>query len=150
MNLSLIISIALGIFLLLLFLKLIFARVGKQLENRVRLRYPGRNYVMISIGANFFGQESSGHKQVRGNGALVLTESELWFTLAIPKREIAIPISSVSNISLVSSFLGKSIFKPLLCVEFENHGSPDAIAWALKNPEAWIDKIQSMMKAVAQ
>ena len=35
---------------------------------------------------NFFGQESLGLGQIRGNGVLVLTEKELYFEMWHPKK----------------------------------------------------------------
>ncbi|MFW9864638.1 MAG: hypothetical protein ACFFEN_00940 [Candidatus Thorarchaeota archaeon] len=69
---------------------------------------------------NFFGQESLGAMKVRGNGVLLLTESELFFGMWKPKKELLIPVSAMVEIKNPKSYLHKSVFRPLLEVVFKN------------------------------
>jgi hypothetical protein len=98
----------------------------------------------IVAGANFFGQESRGVAQLRGNGTLVLTDSELYFELLIPRREFRIPLASIQAIETVSSHLGKTVGRPLLKVVFLNEaGQNDSIAWYVPDVEGLKQAIES-------
>lgn len=95
--------------------------------------------------ANFFGQESLGSWKIRGNGVLLLTKNELFFEMWKPRKQIAIPIDSISQIENPRSFLGKSVFKPLLKVIFENKDAKiDSIAWYVKNLNEWNEKLYKL------
>jgi hypothetical protein len=93
-----------------------------------RQRFP--NALLIDSRASFFGQESHGVTQLRGNGTLVITDSELIFMKWVPKRDYIIPLRSITGIETPSSFLGKSRFTPLLKVVFtDENGKQDSMAW---------------------
>jgi hypothetical protein len=126
-----------GLIALLTVLMLVFDSLRKRLSGEVERRFAGREVLLQALNANFFGQQSRGVGQIRGNGALVLTADELWFLLGIPRREISIPLRDITSVSLVNSHLGKSVFRPLLHVEYLAAGTADAIAWAVDDPERW-------------
>jgi len=95
------------------------------------------NAKLIVPGANFYGQESKGKVQMRGNGILVLTEDELYFEWLLPRREFRIPLSAIQAVETPSSFLGKTNFRPLLKVVFKNDsGQTDAMGWIVPDVEA--------------
>ncbi|MDA3790895.1 MAG: hypothetical protein PF503_20665, partial [Desulfobacula sp.] len=95
--------------------------------------------------ANFFGEKSKGGKQIRGNGAIVLTKDQLFFIRAMPFKEYIIPIESINRVSMPNSFNGKSVFSKLLCVHYNVEGIEDSIAWAIKNPVKWKESIESLL-----
>ena len=97
----------------------------------------GDSIKLIDSGANFFGQESSGLKQIRGNGMLVLTDQELVFLMYMPRKEVVIPLSKIKEISNPKSFLGKTKFQPLLKVDFTQNDSinQDSMAWLTSKRE---------------
>lgn len=110
------------------FVLAMFKRYAANQEQVARDRFP--NAKAIISGASFFGQESLGAMQGRGNGTLVLTDSELYFERWLLKREYRIPLNAIQGIETPSSFLGKTRFTPLLKVVFRNaNGQPDSIAW---------------------
>ncbi|MCP4582946.1 MAG: hypothetical protein GY839_15155 [candidate division Zixibacteria bacterium] len=117
--------------------KFVFNWLQRKMLTKVENRFAGRRIAMMAINANFFGQRSKGGKQVRGNGALVLTETELWFCQAMPEKEISIPVNQIKAIELRRSFLGRSIFRQLLYVEFYHQGRDESIAWYVNDPEKW-------------
>ena len=87
---------------------------------------------------NFFGLESKGMKQTRGNGILILTEKELHFELYLPKQVLSIPLTHITNITTPRSHLSKSKFKPLLKIYFTTEtGQNDSIAWLVKDLSLW-------------
>lgn len=151
MNQNLIIICAVFVFLVLLFLILRFVLTGlkNSLLTDVEKKLAGRNPLRQTLAANFFGQRSKGPAQIRGNGALVLTESELFFFLAAPRREFSIPLNLITSVTLPKSHLGKTVFQPLLCVEYHAQMGVESIAWALKDPEGWKTDVETAMKSHA-
>jgi len=143
--LKIVIPIVGGLVLLFTVLKVIVSRVRRQLEVRMEERLRGRKVLRRDGWVSLFGQRSRGLVRVRGNGALALTDRELVFLLAVPAREITIPLQSVVSVSHPKSFMGRSIFRPLLVVACCGE-EEDEVGWALKDPEAWgraIDQARS-------
>jgi hypothetical protein len=114
------------------------------LESRVQSHYQTYDIVLQDLAANNFGQESLGLSQVRGNGALVLTPRVLHFFQFLPQREVVIPLSAITAVSLTKSHLGKATIYDLLKVEFVADGRPDAIAWYVADAAAWKDRIEEL------
>lgn len=114
----------------------------KRRANRVRQRFP--QAALVVPAANFFGQESRGTAQVRGNGTLILTDTELYFEQLVPRREFHIPLSSITAVETPRSHLGKSVGRPLLKVAYrDDEGNPDSIAWYVTN----LDTVQSTLES---
>jgi hypothetical protein len=135
--LIIVVSVGAGLLALLTFLMFVLTSLRKRLSAEVERRFGGQMVLLQALNANFFGQQSKGVGQIRGNGALVLTEDELWFLLGIPSREISIPLRDITSVSLVKSHLGKTKFRPLLRVEYLSEGIADSVAWAVNDPEKW-------------
>jgi hypothetical protein len=94
--------------------------------------------VRMKGNANFFGIESHGAMQIRGNGILLLTDTDLVFGMFRPTREFLIPLAKIDKIELAESHLTKTVFQPLLKVSFTNDaGDADSVAWWLANPTEW-------------
>ena len=88
--------------------------------------------------ANFFGLESRGPAQIRGNGFLGLSDDELVFVMWLPRRTIRIPRASMSSIDRPRSHLGKTVGHPLLKILFTNaEGQTDSAAWLVRDLGAW-------------
>ncbi len=88
----------------------------------------------LERGANFFGQESKGYAQLRGNGVLVITGKELYFEMWMPERELSVPLSSILRIETPRFYLGKTKGYPLLKVVFRNsRGEVDSMAWMVRD-----------------
>jgi hypothetical protein len=88
--------------------------------------------------ANFFGVESKGKAQMRGNGCLVATADEIVFVMWLPRREVRIPREHVIGIERARWHLGKSVGRELLRVRFTNDaGAPDSVAWWVADLPAW-------------
>lgn len=131
---------------LLVFLKILFARIRGKLREVVDTRFRGQEILLQTLGANFFGRKSKGVRQIRGNGALVLTKDELWFLRACPVKEFIIPVKDINSISLTRSHLGKAVGRNLLLVEYSSPEGDDAIAWAVREPEKWKEAIETAMQ----
>lgn len=148
MNAGMAVAIAVlgGVLLLFLILRLVFSRTSKSLQKLVSDKFDRGEILGATTRANSFGIKSKGGAQIRGNGALVLTREELYFVRAAPREEYRIPISSIRSVSLPKAFNGKSVFVPLLCVEYDAEYGEEAIAWALKHADKWKDAIEKMIK----
>ena len=128
--------------ILMFILMVIVGRIKKGLAMKLEKRFAGQNIILHQMGAKFFGQKSKGLIQMRGNGALVLNKDELWFLMAVPERQVSIPLKNIKKVTLPVSHLGKTVFRPLLCVEFSSDGLDDSIAWAVPDPEKWKEAIE--------
>lgn len=125
-------------------LKLVFSATRKTLENHIRAHFAREKILGATTRANFFGELSKGGRQIRGNGALVLTKDKVHFIRAVPFKMYEIPIKSITQISLPRSFNGKSVFSKLLCLQYKTDSGSDAIAWAVKTPENWKKAIENL------
>ena len=122
------------LFLIMRFLKNLQAKRLMEVTEKLK----GKNILCITSNSNFFGLESVGMLQVRGNGVLVLTDEELLFSMWTPKKEISIPLKSIKKTEIVKSFLGKTKFRPLLKVVFQNEkNETDSAAWLVSNTNKW-------------
>jgi len=108
-------------------------------DNEILKKLEGKEIILQSTYANFFGQESKGRGQIRGNGLIVLTKDELCFEMYTPKREFTIPLRSISKIETVKSHLSKTKFRPLLKVIYTNElGETDSLAWLVRDLDNWL------------
>lgn len=146
MILRVVIFITLGLLIFLAIQKILFSLMRKKLLERLEKRFVADKIIQLALNANFFGQKSKGLKQIRGKGVLVLTKDELWFSLAVPEREISIPLKHIKSVGLTRSHLGKRVFRPLLYVEYFSQVGEDSIAWYVNNPEKWIAAIEKTKK----
>jgi hypothetical protein len=97
--------------------------------------------------ANFFGIESHGVMQIRGNGILLLTDTDLVFGMFRPTRDFLIPLAKIEKIELAESHLTKTVFQPLLKVYFTNEeGYMDSVAWWVINPTEWKELLEKCIK----
>ena len=131
-----------GLVVLFLILGIVFGAVRRSLRRAVQDRFGLLRIRRQEVGANFFGQTSKGWKQVRGNGALVLTHDQLWFRLALPAREWDIPLADIILVEIKRSHLGKRCAWPLLYVEFHTEHGADSIAWVVRDAEAWREALE--------
>lgn len=139
------ISVLFGVVLLLALLRLLFSSARKKLEHHIQKHFDKKEIIGATTNANFFGKQSKGGKQIRGNGALILTKYEIYFFRAVPFKKYKIPLKSVLKVSLPNSFNGKSVFSKLLCIQYKTGSELEAVAWAVKNPEAWKKSIEKLV-----
>jgi len=122
-------------FFLIVFIKMRIQKILKDLDDQ--------KIILEEHQANFFGQRSKKYKQVRGDGLLLLTESDIIFEMYLPQKSLVIDRKSIKNISTPRSFLGKSKLTQLLRVDFINtEGNEDAAAWAVKELNRWVTELQ--------
>jgi len=137
--LSIVVPIVLALTLTLL---LTSGWVRRKSERLIQAKFDKSAIQLQAPGANFFGQTSGGAMQLRGNGALALTDEELWFGLLVPRREISVRRKSITSARLKNSHLGKTVLRPLLYVEFQTPEGPDSCAWLVPDPQRWVDALE--------
>jgi hypothetical protein len=141
-------AIGLAILFVILFggLLAILRSVAQRKEADAWQRYPQAH--RVDRAASFFGQKSRGVAQIRGNGTLILTRSDLVFEMWLPSREYRIPLASIASLSNPKSFLGKSRFTPLLQVTFRDAGgNEDSMAWQVRDLSGWMRQIDEARRS---
>lgn len=131
---------------LLFWLKSVF----RQRREEVKKRFRRINIIRQHNVAHFYGKESIGHVQARGNGVLVLTADELYFLQALPRREFVIPVGAITKVSNPRSHLGKSNMCKLLRVDFVIKRKEDAIAWNVDDVDAWTKAVEEARGAAPE
>lgn len=139
-------AVGCGIVCLLMCLRFFFSSTQRKLEKYVRSTFTESEIIGVTTRANFFGLQSRGSRQLKGNGAIILTDENLFAIRAIPFKEIIIPTTNITAVSLQHSFNGKTILKKLLCIHYQDGGHEEALAYGVAHPEKWklaIEKIIS-------
>jgi len=112
----------------------------------VYAEYPEHSRILTAPMANLFGIESGGMKQIRGNGILLLTSSQLYFRRLMPRRELLVPLSSITSVETPKKFLGKTKGVKLLKIDFRNDiGGVDSAAWQVPDLDKWVETIRSQL-----
>jgi len=122
--------------------------MGRRRMHKLLDSLDSEQVLALANGANFFGLESAGLGQVRGNGSLVLTDRRLLFEMWIPRRRISIPLHQIQTVETPRAFLGKTRFRRLLKVSFSAEaGQYDAAAWGLGNLHDFWAALQDALKS---
>lgn len=104
----------------------------------VASRLAGEGIVLADESANFFGVESRGGAQLRGNGHLAASPERVLFVMWLPRRELTIRRDRITSVERTKSHLGKSVGRELLRVRFTNDaGEADSAAWLVRDLAAW-------------
>lgn len=144
-------SVVGGVVLLALVIFVVLAavsRAARKSAEDARARHPNARH--IEAGALFFGQKSRGAAQMRGNGTLVFADSELVFNQWVVNREFRVPYAAIQAVETPRSFLGKSQGVQLLAVSYlDDAGTPDAMAWRVRDLPASIRAIEEARAALA-
>ena len=122
------------------------ARLFKKRIEEIVAKFQENEILKQSESANYFGLESKGVRQIRGNGVLILTQKKLYFEMWVkPKTIVEVPVSSIQKIESVKSHLGKNKFQKLLKVSFINEkGNLDSVAWLVRGLEEWMQFLEKM------
>ena len=110
-------------------------------------KFESNDIIRICNGANFFGQEKYGAKQVRGNGVLILTPDKLFFEMWFPKKELSIPFKDITSVETTKWHLKKSKNRLLLKVLFTNDvGKTDSGAWLVQELDSWVQALEQLQQ----
>ena len=109
--------------------------------------FAGKTILLNIPNANFFGQQSLGVTQVRGNGSLAVTEDELYFVRWVPRKEFVVPLRHIQSVEIAKGFLGKrQLGRLLVKVNFMNDaGEPDAMAWHVADAEGVKSRLEAII-----
>ncbi len=100
--------------------------------------------VVRSARANCLGIQSKGKWQNRGNGTLTLTTSRLVFEPLVGANRVDQPLDSLVVVDTARSFLGKTVFRTLLRVEWRTpDGGSDSAAWVVKDLAGWLSALSA-------
>lgn len=136
-----------GVVLFVLFAvvpKRTLARIRSTLEQRVAEEVPADQVLRKDVLALSFGLESREVMQRHGNGALVLTPTELrWLQLEPRSNDVTIPLATITTVDTAGSHLGAAYGRPLLHVWFAKDGMPDSMAWYNTDVHGWIASIEA-------
>ncbi len=98
--------------------------------------------VVRSAPANCLGILSKGKRQNRGNGTLVLTSTRLIFEPLVGANRVDQPLDTIEVVDTVRSFLGKTLFRQLLRVEWRTpDGGTDSAAWVVSDLTGWLEAL---------
>ena len=136
------ICVAAGVILLFSIIRLSLYLTKRKLAVRIREKFHESDIVLMSLNANFFGRKSQGVSPVRVNGALVLTAKELWFSLAVPRKNISIPLKDIQYVRTEKSFLYKTVLHPLLVVRYKTKEFYDEAGWWVPDADRWVKEIE--------
>jgi hypothetical protein len=115
-----------------------FRKRRREAAGAAQARLGDTSVVISDESANFFGVESRGKAQVRGNGYLAASADEIVFVMWLPRRELTISRDRVTGVERTRSHLGKSVGRELLRVSFTNDaGDADSVAWLVRDVAAW-------------
>jgi len=107
-------------------------------ETEARTYVASDDVLLLDPAANCLGVASAGALQVRGNGCLLVTETEIVFVMWAPRKLTSIPRHSILAIDTVRSHLGKTKGRLLLKVHFRNRkGAEDSVAWLVRDLDTW-------------
>ncbi|CAG37077.1 hypothetical protein [Desulfotalea psychrophila] len=141
--------IAIGVLLVVGFVVLLLKmdKIRKGSRETLAKRYSSGDILCHDNFAEYFGMEVFKGKQTRGNGVLVLAQRELYFLRLQPKMELCIPLKKIKRCVTPSSFLGKSINKRLLKIEFQDEdGALNAVAWYVVDLERFVTALNLQRK----
>ncbi len=121
----------------------VLEKVRAKLDERIVKTVASTDIVRKDTLALSYGLESRGVAQARGNGALVLTSTHLWWLQLTPQgRDVSIPLESITSVGTKRSHLGKRSGKPLLHVAFSADDQVDSMAWFNTDVPGWVEAIE--------
>ncbi len=112
-------------------------RVDRAVTARLSATYAPGEMLRFETMANFFGEQSRGPAQMRGNGGLVLLDDCLVFHMLVTDRTITIPLEDVRAVLAGPVAPGEGGGAGPAARPVRRSDGTDAIAWFVREPEAW-------------
>ena len=127
---------------------LVLRRMATSRLSEAKRALEGQQVLEMTQRANCFGRQSQSMAQLRGNGILALTATELSFFMLYPKRDHRVGLSTVERVETSMWFKGKSVGKELLVVEFgDGRGGQDAFGYWVPDAPTWVEAVRSAATA---
>lgn len=102
----------------------------------------GRTPVVLDDAALFFGLQSKGAVQLRGNGCLVLVDDELVFLQWVTDRVVRVRRADVLEVDTARGHLGKRVGRDLLRVRWREGAGEETSAWFVHDLAAWLEHLR--------
>lgn len=116
---------------------LVFVRRMESL--RIERKFSTGEVLISSFGVNYYGLRSEPGGPARSSGALVLAKEMLYYRARFSKRELTIPIGSITTIDIIESFKGRPLYTKAIQFRFErSDGVEEAAAFRIPYPDRWI------------
>ncbi|HUX19901.1 MAG TPA: hypothetical protein VMW69_01590 [Spirochaetia bacterium] len=129
--------IILGPLFVALMIYLILVRRMESL--RIERKFPKESILLTSFGVNFYGLRSEPGGPARSSGALVLLKDTLYYRARFSKRELAIPVDSITSIDITEAHKGKALYTKAIQFRFEaEEGREDAAVFRIPYPDRWV------------
>lgn len=117
---------------------LIIATTRNRETARLQSLLQDKEVILSTLGVYYHGRESEPGRPLRSLGALALTTEGLYFRSRLFKREIFIPGSRLTSLSVVSEFKGKNMYENIVAVNFiGDDGKRDRVGFKIPFPERW-------------
>lgn len=113
--------------------------VRRMETRRIERRFAGREIVLSSFGVNYYGLRSEPGGPARSSGALVLTKDSIYYRARFSKRELTIPVGSLTTIDIVETFKGRPLYTKAIQFRFElPDNREEAAVFRIPYPDRWI------------
>ena len=110
------------------------------LEQRIKDTFQENEIIRKAVfSASLEHQRSSGRRQDRGVGALILSSEVLWFALLSPDKRITIPLKNIRGVNISVTDTSFEVICPLI-VNFVEDASDDEdqVVIVVRQPLIWM------------
>ncbi|PIE69863.1 MAG: hypothetical protein CSA22_10740 [Deltaproteobacteria bacterium] len=115
----------------------------RRVDQRIRTELRDTPRRLETPSARFLGFSSGTGEQLKGSGALVLTDDQLFFFQTLPPHHLTLPLAALRDVTPVNTYRGKPYSRPVLKVTFSTHHGQDTAAWMLPDPAPWTSALTS-------
>ena len=119
---------------------IVYLVVVRRMETaRIERKFPKEEVLLSSFGVNYYGLRSEPGGPARSSGVLVLLKDALYYRARFSKRELTIPIDSITTIDITEAHKGKPLYTKAIQFRFEGgEGREDAAVFRIPYPDRWI------------
>ena len=118
-------------------------------SKRLRQKLGEGNILLSNYRVHFYGVESVPGIPFNSIGALGLSAEGMYYCSRILKRELFIPGSKFSSLSVTDDFKGKNMYGNVVIFNFINEkGEKDRAAFRIPYPERWSTAIRKVFKNI--
>lgn len=134
---------------ILIFLAVIAMAVIRQMETRrITNRFTREETRIVAFAVTFYGVESLNRKPQRIQGALILTDTALFFHSRFGDKGYDLPLSAISGIGTTDRFCNKALYQTVVSINFRNEsGGPDRVAYKIPHPANWVSALRKSLTA---
>lgn len=125
---------------------LVFLAVMRRIEtNRISLKFAADDILMTAFGVNYFGLESEPGGPARSVGAVVLTNTGLWYRARFRDLDLFIPGGAITRVGVTDTHKGKPLHQNALSIVFINEKKVlDKAAFRIPYPDRWYGGLNNL------